>query len=401
MPVGYCALRELHIDLKKFLSPITRRESIEMNDMRQMMIDAFQLRRINEKFTFYYDETNNIRKFYLTDDGTNVPKHNNFVLGGIVLKEGETLPDIAPLRSSLRIQSNAPEIKLPHIAKGNFEQVLTSQKLGIFLSWIVENDILIHYSSINIIYWSIVDIIDSILAEEQFEHYRSYHKVMKNELYRLVNIDKSAFLGLMRRHHYPDIQRGKTGEFIADINAYLGAHSTSDNNLPALMLKKLIQKSESLPELAFLVDEDENMLIKSFQGFYMHSIMLFRNATHIFDCEIQVEKCLNSDSFKDNEHHINFSFSDSKSTPGIQLADVVIGLIGKYQSFVEDYPLSELLKRKNSWNEIQIANFNLLRRLIDLSDKVSNAFIHRVTAMDSEWKNDTFMHDLPPKSHLL
>ena len=45
--------------------------------------------------------------------------------------------------------------------------------------------------------------------------------------------------------------------------------------------------------------------------------------------------------------------------------------------------------------------FDLLRGLIDYSDDVSNAFVHRITAMDSEWKNDTFMHALPPMPHLL
>jgi len=373
----------------------------DVNDMRQMLIDAHQLRRVDDKFTFYYDETNNIRKFYLTNNGTNVSEHNNFVLGGILLMEGEALPDIAPLRSKLRMQNNAPEIKFAHVAKGDFEKVLTSKKLEIVLSWIIEHGILIHYSSVNIIYWAIVDIIDSILAEDQFEHYRQYHQYMKNELYRLVNLDKSAFLALMKRHHYPDLQRGKTADFIADVDAYLNSFSPEDDNLPALMLKALIEKSVSLPELVFLVDEREDMLIESFQGFYTHPVMLFKNATHIFDCEIQIEKSLNSTKFKDGSRHVNFLFSDSRSASGIQIADVVTGFLGKYQSFVEEHPLSELLKRKNSWNEIQIANFNLLRRLIDLSDEVSNAFIHRVTALDTQWKNDAFLHDLPAMPHLM
>lgn len=365
------------------------------------MIDAFQLRRVDDKFTFYYDETNNIRKFYLTEDGTNVSEHNNFVLGGIALREGESLPDIASLRSKLRMQSNAPEIKFAHVAKGDFEQILTSKKLGIVLSWIVEHGILIHYSSVNIIYWAIVDIIDSILAEGQFERYQPYHQEMKNELYRLVSLDKPAFLTLMKRHHYPDIQRGRTANFIADVDMYLNAHSAEDDNLPALMLKALIEKSASLPELTFLVDEDEDVLIENFQGFYTRPIMLFNNAVHIFDREIQIEKSLSSAKFKDGAHNFNFSFSDSRNTPGIQIADVVTGFLGKYQNFVEGHPLPDLLNRKNSWNEIQIANFNLLRRLVDLSDEVSNAFIHRMTAMDSSWKDETFLHDRPAMPHLL
>lgn len=374
---------------------------IDVNNMRDMMIGAFQLRRADDKFTFYYDETNNIRKFYLTDQGTNVAEHKNFVLGGIVLPEGQKLPDIGPLRAKLRMQSNASEIKFAHVAKGNFEKVLASPKLAIVLSWIVEHGILIHYSSVNIIYWSIVDIIDAILAEDEFDSYRSHHQTMKNELYRLANLDKPAFLALMKRHHYPDIQCGKTADFIADVNAFLNAHSPDDDNLPSLMLKELIEKSASLPELAFLVDNKVSVLIENFQAFYTRPIMLFKNAIHIFDREIQIEKSLSVAKFKDGARHVNFSFSDSKSEPGIQIADVVTGLLGKYQSFVEEHSLSELMRRKNLWNEDQIVSFNFLRQLIDLSDEVSNAFIYRSTAMDSEWKNDTFMHDLRPMTHLL
>ncbi|WP_151716286.1 hypothetical protein [Acinetobacter sp. TUM15071] len=37
----------------------------------------------DEKYNFYYDETNNIRSLYLTNNGTNA-EFKNFVLGGIV-----------------------------------------------------------------------------------------------------------------------------------------------------------------------------------------------------------------------------------------------------------------------------------------------------------------------------
>jgi hypothetical protein len=373
----------------------------DVNDMRQMMIAAFQLRRADDKFTFYYDETNNIGKFYLTDHGTNVAEHRNFILGGIVLAEGQSLPDISPLHTKLRMQSNAAEIKFAHVAKGDFEQVLTSKKLETVLTWIIEHGIMIHFSSVNIIYWSIVDIVDSILAEDEFESYQPHHQPMKNELYRLANLDKPAFLALMKRHRYPDIQRGKSADFLADVGAFLNSHSPDDDNLPALMLKALIEKSASLPELAALVDKEEGMLIESFQGFYTRPIMLFKNAVHIFDRELQIEKSLNGANFKDGSRHVNYSFSDSKNEPGIQIADIVTGFLGKYHSFVEENSLPELMRRKSSWNGIQIANFNLLRQLIDLSDEVSNAFIHRTTAMDSEWKNDTFLHDLAPPPHLL
>lgn len=369
--------------------------------MRSMMIAVHGIRRADGKFAFFYDETNNIRKFSLTDAGTNVEEHKNFVLGGVALQEGQSLPDIAPLREALGMQDNAPEIKFKHVASGDFEAALASRKMARFLAWLTEHRLAIHYSSINIVYWSIVDIVDSILASKRFEAFSPARREMKNELYRIASMDKPAFLALMRRHDYPGIPTGKVGSFIADVDAFLTLHSPTATNVPTKMLKEMAHKATTLTELPYLEGDDADVLIGSFSSFFTMPILLFKNATHVFDREIQVEKSLNTDGFKQRAQSIDYRFSDSKVDPGIQLADVTVGLIGKYQDFVEGHRLPELLARKKVWSAAQLETFELLRGLVDCSDNVSNAFIHRITAMDSEWKNDTFMHDRPPPLHLL
>jgi hypothetical protein len=369
--------------------------------MRSMMIVVNGIRRADDKFTFFYDETNNIRKFTLTDEGTNVGEHKNFVIGGIALQEGQALPDITSLRKALGMQDNASEIKFKHVANGDFEAALASRKMACFLAFLTEHRLAIHYSSNNIIYWSIVDIVDSIIASKRFEAFSHARREMKNELYRIACLDKPAFLNLMRRHGYPSIQSGMAGTFIADVEAFLNMHSPSVENLPTGMLKDMIRKAKGLTELPFLEENNPDVLIGSFRSFFTMPILLFENAIHVFDREIQVEKSLNAEGFRRRAQGIDYRFSDSKADPGIQLADVVVGLIGKYQDYVEDHRLPELLARKKGWSDTQTRTFNLLRGLIDYSDDVSNAFIHRITAMDSEWKNNSFMHDMPPMPHLL
>jgi hypothetical protein len=270
-----------------------------------------------------------------------------------------------------------------------------------FLAWLTDHQLAIHYSSINIVYWSIVDIVDSILASKRFDGFSFARREMKNELYRIARMDKPGFLALMKHHGYPDIQRGKVADFIADVTAFINLHNPTAANLPTHMLKELVRKAKVLTELAFFVDDDADVLIDSFSSFFTMPVLLFKNATHVFDREIHVEKSLNTDGFKQRAWGINYRFSDSRAEPGIQLADVTVGLIGKYQDFVEEHRLPELLARKNAWSAAQTETFDLLRGLIDYSDAVSNAFVHRITAMDSEWKNDTFMHALPPIPNLV
>ena len=105
-------------------------------------------------FTFYYDETNNIRKFHVREKEGNIDFNysfnSNFVLGGLVY-EG-TQPDIKPLFDRLNLQKNITDVKLNHIAKGEFLDCLKSEKLNIFLKCLLDNDLYINYSSINILY---------------------------------------------------------------------------------------------------------------------------------------------------------------------------------------------------------------------------------------------------------
>jgi hypothetical protein len=128
---------------------------------------------------------------------------------------------------------------------------------------------------------------------------------------------------------------------------------------------------------------------------------VFKNSFHIFDNETEVEKILSDYNLMDGKREVSFRFSDSKKEVGIQLSDVIIGFIGKYFIFIEDNSMSELLKKKDNLNTTQMKNLNMLRRLIDASDEICNAFFHRVAPMDSDWKSNVFLHGVPPVPHLL
>ncbi len=135
----------------------------DVNEMRKPFIEHEKLECIDDLFTFYYDESNNIRKLHLTSKGLNVDKACNFVLAGIVHKGETHCADFDALRRSLNIQLSAKEIKLKHIGTGSFENILKSKKLGVLLKWLIDNNFYLHYFNLNVLYWSIVDIIDSII----------------------------------------------------------------------------------------------------------------------------------------------------------------------------------------------------------------------------------------------
>ena len=79
---------------------------------REGILQMENFMNVDNEYIFYYDETNNIRKFWFKDENQlNIPKQDltkNFVLGGgIVLAKDHRQPNITALRTNLKLQSNA------------------------------------------------------------------------------------------------------------------------------------------------------------------------------------------------------------------------------------------------------------------------------------------------------
>jgi len=93
------------------------RVDIDVNEQRDPAIELYGLSVTDEARTFYYDETNNHRLVYLTDDGFNVPDPRFFVLGGVAHPGFKKAIDLNQLRRSMGIQPTTPEIKFDMVAR--------------------------------------------------------------------------------------------------------------------------------------------------------------------------------------------------------------------------------------------------------------------------------------------
>ena len=57
---------------------------LEVNEMREYFKLLNPDADFDSVYTFYYDETNNIKKFIVKEEDFNYAFHSNFVLGGVV-----------------------------------------------------------------------------------------------------------------------------------------------------------------------------------------------------------------------------------------------------------------------------------------------------------------------------
>ena len=353
------------------------------------------------EMTLYYDETNNIRKLRLHENRLNAAKQNNFVLGGIVLLPGQNIGDIHELRKALYIQPTAKEIKFDLIAKGEFMDALGSEKLGMFFAWLRDREIGIHYFNLNVLHWVILDIVESIVADNEFAEVKPLHAELKNELYYIAIRDLPSFLVIMQTYTFPDISRERTSEFVREVRDFVVANWPENPNLATIMLRDVLSKAISLNKLAFLVDEQAGQLIDGFDRFFLNRICIFKNARHVLDEEKTVQAELARFRLMNGKREMDISFVDSVNIPEIQLSDVVVGLLGKYFTFIENTHCSELMRLRENLTPMQKRNLELLGELISISDEISNGLLFDITTLDSGYKDKIFLWGIAPSPHLL
>jgi len=329
-------------------------------------------------YTFYYDETNNIRKFYVRELDFNSAFTDNFILGGLV-HEGSA-PDVQPLVDAFKLQSSVKEVKFKHIAKGDFLDCLKSQKLNIFLEYVNTSDLYIHYSSLNILYWSIVDIVDSAILYSEVSQQLGlqFANTLKNDLYRLARMEIDSVIALFHKYEYPNIKPSNVVLFVEDISDLFDKYlDDMEFHFGLESLRQILKEAKKKGALPFVMDEEDFVLINDFSQFYLRPIYLFKNSTHIFDNEESIAELLSEYKILDGSQEIkNYSFIDSKSCQLTQLSDVLVGIIGKLHGYLNSHTRSEIHADFSQLNSTQSENISLLLDLIDRSHDKNLGFLH-------------------------
>lgn len=335
---------------------------------------------IDVSTTLYYDETGNIKKFIVREESFNVDADTHFVLGGI---EGHIDLKFEDLKKRFEIQqSNTKEIKSKHIYKGSFEWCLRSAKLEIFLDLILEKELHIHFQSLNILYWSIVDILDSIEAAAD-SHLIFELKAM---LYRVAKNDIQSTAKLFYDYGYPDLKtavdlKNFINGLIRLCKQYVKVCPLQQKSLLELLIQNLIKGSKQNTAI-FIQDENENILLKELTDFYEAEIYKYINCNLIFDNESDIINVINKRKYIINDQELsNFKFIDSESNVMIQLSDIFVGIMAKYLHAI-DVNIDNLTNYINGFDEIQYRRFCKLNKIIKSSMDYNPTFIHQISSIE-------------------
>ncbi|MBI3219874.1 MAG: DUF3800 domain-containing protein [Bacteroidetes bacterium] len=330
------------------------------------------------RYTFYYDETNNIRKFYVRENDFNATFTANFVLGGLA-HEGSP-PNVEDLIRSFRLQSSVKEVKLKHLAKGEFLDCMTSERITLLFENLKESNLYIHYSSLNILYWALVDIVDSAIANSEVSQQLGpeFGLRLKNDLYKLCRLEIESVIDLFYAYEYPNIKADRVTLFIADLTSLFDEYiDTKEFHFGLESLRQILKESKKKGTLPFIMGGEDYVLLKDLSHFYLRPVYLFKNSVHIFDEEESVAEVIKDYKLVDGQTEIkNYSFVNSETNRLIQLSDVFIGILGKLHSYLNTSDKDKIINNFEQLSKQQEKNVDLLIDLIDKSADKNIGFLH-------------------------
>lgn len=337
----------------------------------------------DEQLTFFYDETGNCGKFSLRENGVNDPTalYNDFILGGVAYVGEESPVETESLIKALNIRSD--ELKFKNIYKTkDFISFLNSKKASVYIDWLYKSGLLIHYATINNLYYALVDLVDSLWdSQPQFLFSQNWVLALKSSLYNFCKEHLAETLTLLYRYNYPNIERERTQSFCCDFCSFIQTCNDEASQQGFLIesFRQMLKYAGKYGELVFLYDNESNVLVEEYYTLYQSRCCAYVNSFHHFDYEkVILSKMEKSSLLKDGQPFINYDFIDSKQNKMIQASDVFVGLMGKLFSFLDDASFEKIKSLKRIENKDALENLAKINSLMNRSVDFHKMMIQNV-----------------------
>lgn len=147
-------------------------------------------------------------------------------------------------------------------------------------------------------------------------------------------------------------------------------------------------------ELVFLQDNPEKTAIENYFNFYLRPIGVFSTAKHVFDNEYCIEEQFNKYQLYDKDDKLyNFTFVDSKDNLLVQVSDCVVGLLGKYYTYVNHIDMLEASQIVNKLTPVQKSTLNLFAKIMKKSEDKSKLLISSCESLEERQVAATVLYN--------
>ena len=344
--------------------------------MQQELCDMWGINN-QTKYVFYYDESNNCRKFWVDDSKQqfNTDHTADFVLAGLVRKEEEKVEaSLETFRKPLKLQANVEEIKFKKLyAKGDFLQCVNERRLFETLSWIDKSPFYIHYTNVNNLFYTLVEIFDSIVKPDEISEFGYDYFKMKSVFYYMFKGKADALQILMFKYKYPNIQREDVEAFCNDLLFLLG--SRREMKEEEKFLAGMLARAAESDELVFLHDNDDYVMQENYAEFCADPIRKYQKSRHIFDEETTVQDIVKKQIAMGENMADNFKFVKSETDIFVQLSDVVAGILGKLFKYINSTSVNQRRRDVEGLSKRQVENILLIDKLRMEADRENPGFL--------------------------
>ncbi len=340
----------------------------------------------DSRYSIFYDETGNVRKFRVSDNGVNAPSgiDNDFILGGVLYKGNDIPCNPDELFEKLRFSAGEMKIKTLAGQGTDFWGTISKDKISTFLLWLETSGLYIHYSTLNNIFYSVVDIIDSILVEQtEINFGLDWIGQLKVALHRFVRNHIKETMRIFAKYDYPNLKKENIQLFCFDFCSLIEESDTSDDFFLECV-REMLKTNGKRTEMVFLQNNTDRLLVADYSQLRISRCILYNNSKHYFDQEPEAAKSLGDMQWYDNGKRLdNFSFLDSKDNKLIQISDVWIGILGKMFNMIDNSDERTILTKMQNTTANGRDSIRIINSLIDKSEALHKALILNVNDVAS------------------
>lgn len=357
---------------------------MDVDEYRDLLSMLSGIPLLNGKYCFYYDETGNVRKFRLTERGVNAVGGiaNDFILGGVLFKGDAPLCDIDSLYDELKIE--ASEIKFKTLAGrgSDFWTAIGKKPIHQFLSWLESSGLCVHYATLNNIYYSIVDMVDSLFVPQPlFNFGPDWVQALKASWHRFVRAHLEEVLAIFYKYEYPSLVKSDIKDFCYEISDLIQSYDEDDFYLENF--RQLLKTNGRRGELLFVEDNTPGLLVEEYSSLRTGRCALYKDAMHYFDKEAEAESSLVNMPYTMNGAKLNnYKFIDSKEERLIQISDVWVGLLGRLFIMLDESTVSLIKDKMESLNDEQKDCIRIINSLINKAERLNIALIQNVNSVE-------------------
>lgn len=360
-------------------------------------------KRVNNKYHFFYDESNNSCSF--SYDFSNINQEFNsdpfedFTLAGLMFLTKPEDKTIDEYRTRLKLQPTVKEIHAVKLFKGDFLEELNSPRFTEYLNILKTSGCMLHFSFLNKLFFGIVDIIENLPPFNGFADAPLH--ALTTIFYTIVSSNLDSFKKIFNHYKFPKIEKTELVLFYDEIIEQCKNLYSLSKPLFSMLFSSEDDVDKSFKELCLhlnsihLIDVDnfpilgEDKLISDFSSLYLQNMFLFNKSVHYFDQCQSIKDGV--DSIFGNNKKIKYQFLDSKTSVWIQLSDVFANFLGKLVKYQNGKSLNQLKDEERTFSERQKNNLKILREIGDQSLSFHPGLFHYVAPLNEIAKLEYFL----------